>query len=41
VRAFVSDFEANFGCGIVARRALKSRYTAMTASDEVLAAEVV
>ena len=41
MRAFVSDFEANFGYGMVARRALKSRYAVMIASDEVLAAEVV
>jgi hypothetical protein len=41
VTAFVGGFEANFGWGMVAGRALENRYAVMTASDEVLAAEVV
>jgi hypothetical protein len=41
VKAFVGGFEANFGWGMVAQRARENRYAAVTASDEVPAAEVV
>jgi hypothetical protein len=41
VKAFVGGFEANFGWGMVARCALENIYAAMTASDEMLAAEAV